>query len=90
MSFDDLINRIPANIHARTKSFISGDIAVFKPEKYVIESKIRMNDYHFIIFHSTPPIARVGGRELQFKKGSLVSLEPGTEITVYPHEKIQL
>jgi AraC family transcriptional regulator len=90
LSFDDLINRIPANIHARTKSFISGDIAVFKPEKYVIESKIRMNDYHFIIFHSTPPIARVGGRELQFKKGSLVSLEPGTEITVYPHEKNQL
>ena len=90
MSFNDLINSIPANIHARTKAFISGDIAIFKPEKYVIESKIQMNDYHFIIFHSTPPMARIGEREFQFKKGSLVSLEPGTEITVYPHEKNQL
>jgi len=89
LSFNDLINRIPANIHARTKTLISGDIAVFKPEKYVIESKIRMNDYHFIIFHSTPPMAKIGDREFQFKKGSLVSLEPGTEITVYPHEKNQ-
>lgn len=90
MSFNDLINSIPANIHSQTKTFISGDVAVFKPEKYIVESKIRMNDYHFIIFHSTPPLAMIGDKEFQFKKGSLVSLEPGTEITVYPHEKNQL
>lgn len=90
MSFNGFIDRIPTKIHARTKTFISKDLAIFKPEKYVIQSKIRMEDYHFILFHSTPPRAKIGDEEFQFKKGSLVSLEPGTEIAVYPHENNQL
>ena len=42
MSFNGFIDRIPTKIHARTKTFISKDLAIFKPEKYVIQSKIRM------------------------------------------------
>lgn len=90
MSFSDFIDLIPANIHAQTKTFISKDLAIFKPEEYIIESKIRMEDYHFIIFYSTPPRAKIGDEEYQFKKGSLISLEPETEIKVYPQENSQL
>jgi AraC family transcriptional regulator len=90
LSFHELIDKIPTNIHARTKTFISKDLAIFKPEEYIIEATICMDDYHFIIFHSTPPRAKINDQEFQFKKGSLISLEPGTEITVYPHESNQL
>lgn len=90
MSFNNIIDKIPQKIHAQTKTFMTNEIAIFRPEKYIIGQKIRMEDYHFIIFHSTPPPAMIGSREFQFKKGSLISLEPKTEITVYPNEHNQL
>ncbi|HCJ58815.1 MAG TPA: hypothetical protein DHV55_16770 [Clostridiaceae bacterium] len=46
-----------------------------------------MEDYHFIIFHSKPPKAIINGNIYSFKKGSLISLEPGTSITVLVNEK---
>lgn len=90
MSFENLIARIPAKIHARTKTFISKDVALFEPDEYIIQPKICIEDYHFIIFHSTPPRALIGDKEYQFKKGSLISLEPYTEIAVYPQKKYKL
>lgn len=81
--FDAFIEKIPKNIHNNTKSFIGKHLAVFIPEKFVIEKKMIMEDYHFVIFHTTPPSASIGNDEFQFKKGNLICMEPGTEIT--PH-----
>ncbi|HHU91307.1 MAG TPA: helix-turn-helix transcriptional regulator [Clostridiaceae bacterium] len=83
MGFGEFVKRIPEIIHNRTKSFITDDIAIFKPDAYVVNRKLCIEDYHFIIFHSTPPPAKIDNKELQFKKGSLISLEPGTEMTVF-------
>ena len=83
MGFGEFVKRIPEIIHTRTKSFITDDIAIFKPDAYVVNRKLCIEDYHFIIFHSTPPPAKIDNKELQFKKGSLISLEPGTEMTVF-------
>lgn len=54
-SFDEFIESIPINIHCNTKSYLSDRVAVFIPEEFVIERKIKTVDYHFVIFHTTPP-----------------------------------
>lgn len=86
-NFDNFIKKIPEKIHSRTKVFMSENIAIFKPEKYVTGQSMCMEDYHFIIFHSKPPKAIVNGNIYSFRKGSLISLEPGACITVLVNEK---
>ncbi len=89
MGFNHFIEKIPVNIHAQTKTFMTHNIAVFRPEKFVTGQKMSMDNYHFIIFYTTPPLATIDDREYQFKRGSLVALEPKTEITVYVNENTQ-
>lgn len=84
--FDNFIKRIPDNIHSRTKTFISENVAIFKPEKFVTDQSMIMEDYHFIILHSNPPKAIINGTTYSFKKGSLISLMPGTSIAVLINE----
>ncbi len=86
-NFRNFIKKIPDRIHSQTKTFMSENIAIFKPEKYVIGQSMCMEDYHFIIFHSKPPKAIINGNIYSFKKGRLISLEPGTSITVLVNEK---
>lgn len=78
--FDEFIEKIPKNIHNNTKTFIGKNIAIFIPDEFVIGRKMIMEDYHFIVFHTTPPSCIINNKEIQYKKGSLVCLPPGTEI----------
>lgn len=80
--FSDFIENIPQKIHLNTKAFVSEQLAIFEPEKFVTGQKICLNDYHFNIFYTTPPIVKVGNKEYQFTKGSLTFMEPGMEISV--------
>lgn len=83
-SFDEFIKKIPKNIHSNTKSYVSTNVAIYIPEEFVIERKIRTIDYHFIIFHTTPPPVKVGDLSIQFKKGNFISIEPGIDVEVSP------
>lgn len=83
-SFDDFIERIPRNIHSNTKSYLSRNVAVFIPEEFVIERRIKTLDYHFVIFHTTPPPIKVDDVCIQFKKGNFISIEPGVNMEVSP------
>lgn len=86
-NFHSFIKKIPDRIHSQTKTFISENIAIFKPEKYVTGQSMCMEDYHFIIFHSKPPKAIINSNIYSFKKGVLISLEPETNITVLGDKK---
>lgn len=81
-SFEEFIENIPKNIHSNTKSYVSKNIAIFIPEEFVIERKIKTLDYHFVIFHTTPPSLNIGDKEFQFKKGSFICIEPDREVKV--------
>lgn len=86
-NFHNFIKKIPDRIHSQTKTFISENIAIFKPEKFITNQSMSMEDYHFIIFHSKPPKAIINGNIYSFKKGSLISFEPRVNITVLANEK---
>ncbi|MDR7855558.1 AraC family transcriptional regulator [Tissierella sp.] len=81
-SFDEFIDRIPKNIHSNTKSYVSKNIAIFIPEEFLKDIKIKTVDYHFVIFHTTPPTINLGNIEFQFKKGSFICIKPGIEVEV--------
>lgn len=87
-NLDKFIKNIPKNIHSNTRTYISKNIAVFIPEEFVIERKVKMLDYHFVIFHTTPPPVIIDDKVLQYKKGSFVCIEPGIELTVNPLESV--
>lgn len=82
--FKRFIHRIPQDIHSQTRTYISSKLAIFEPESYVLGQEMRFEDYHFILFNSTPPAAKIGNKKYQFKKGSLVSFDIGQDITVLP------
>lgn len=80
--FDDFIKKIPSNIHNNTRTFIGENIALFIPDTYVFGKPMVNKDYHFVIFHTTPPSAIIDNREYLLKSGTLLCMSPGTEITV--------
>lgn len=91
-SFEEFIEKIPRNIHSNTRSYVSTNVAVFIPEEFVIARKINTLDYHFVIFHTTPPPVKIGDITIQFKKGSFVPIEPGVDLEVLPlqsHGKVK-
>ena len=45
LSFDEFIEIIPRNIHFNTKTYIGKNIAVFIPEEFVEEKKVKIADY---------------------------------------------
>lgn len=81
--FDYFVKKIPGSIHDNTKSVISKNIAVFIPEEFVIAKKMTVEEYHFVICFTTPPLATILESEYQFKKGSLICLAPGDDILVH-------
>lgn len=82
--FDNFIEKIPNNIHNNTRTFIGRNMAVFIPDTYVIDKGLIHDDYHFVIFHTTPPLAIINNKEYQLKSGTLLCMSPGTEIIVKP------
>lgn len=79
--FDDLKEVIPEDIYTRTKTFMAKEIVIFQPEEFVPELKITTNDYNFIMFHSNPPLSKIGTKEYQFNKGNLIVLEPDVDFS---------
>jgi AraC-like DNA-binding protein len=86
-SFDSFVKKIPVNIHNNTKSIFTGSMAVFIPGEFVIGRPMRAGEYQFVICFTTPPRAVIGSREYSFKKGSLICMAPGDEITVCPPDR---
>jgi len=83
-SFDEFVENIPTNIHCNTKSYVSTNVAIFIPEEFVIERKIKTIDYHFVIFQTTPPPVKVDDVSIQFKKGNFIAVEPEKHLEVSP------
>ena len=85
--FDNFIERINPEVHNQTRSYISTNLAIFEPETYILDQEMCFDDYHFILFYSTPPPARVDKKPYQFKKGNLISFVPGSSLTVLPADR---
>jgi AraC family transcriptional regulator len=83
-NFDYFVKKIPVNIHNNTKSIITNHIAIFIPEKFVVDKKMYVEEYHFVICFTTPPLAVIRSKEHQFKKGSLICMAPGDDILLHP------
>ncbi len=84
--FDYFVKKIPVNIHNNTKSIITKHIAIFIPENFVVNKKMCVEEYHFVICFTAPPRATIRSKEHQFKKGSLICMAPGDDILVHPPE----
>lgn len=82
-NFDYFVKKIPVDIHNNTHSIITPNIAIFIPEQFVIDQKMTVEEYHFVICYTTPPPTIIGSKEYRFKKGSLICMAPGDEITVH-------
>lgn len=85
--FNYFVEKIPQNIYDRTRAVFSKNVAIFVPDSYVVDIKMEIEEYHFVICFGTPPLATVNGCEYQFKKGSLICLTPGDSILVHSAAK---
>jgi AraC family transcriptional regulator len=83
---NSILEKVPGNIRLASQEYISEHVAVFEPKEYVNGQMVNLDHYHFVIFNSTPPLLKIGRREYQFHKGSLMSLEPEMDLTVVPFD----
>ncbi len=83
---NSILEKVPGNIRLASPEYISEHVAVFEPKEYVNGQKVSLDHYHFVVFHSTPPLLKIGRREYQFRKGSLMSLEPDMDLMVVPFD----
>lgn len=81
--FNYFVRKIPPDNFSQARAVFSKNIALFIPETYVTNLRMDVEEYHFVVFFSTPPRATIGGQDYQFKKGSLVGLAPGDDILVH-------
>lgn len=81
--FDYFLQKIPANIHDNTRSIFTEYLAIFIPDCFVMDKPMYVEEYHFVICFSTPPLATIKGKEYQFRRGSLICLGPGDDILVH-------
>lgn len=82
-NFDYFVQKIPANIHDNTRSIFTEHLAIFIPDRFVLDKPMYVEEYHFVICFSTPPLATIRGKEHQFSRGSLICLAPGDDILVH-------
>lgn len=87
--FDNYIENITPDIHNKTKSYISTNLAIFEPEDFILDKEICFDDYHFIMLFTTPPPAKIDKKPRQFKKGNLVSFDPGACCFVNTNDSTQ-
>lgn len=85
--FDYFVEKIPPSIYCKGQAIFSEHVAVFLPDSYVVDCKMEVEEYHFVIFFETPPLVTINGCQYQFKKGSLLCLAPGDDILVHPGDR---
>lgn len=86
-NFEYFVQKIPANIHDNTKSIFSEHLAVFIPDRFVLDTPMYVEEYHFVICFSTPPLTTIRGGKYKFARGSLICLAPGDDILVHAPEQ---
>lgn len=79
------LEKIPQNIRLDSREYLGRHMAVFEPKEYVTGQKLYCDHYHFVLLFSPPPVMKIGRTEYQFQKGSLISLEPGMELSILPY-----
>lgn len=80
--FEYFVEAIPQDMYSRTKAHISQHVAIFEPEEYAVGEVICVDDYHFVLFFSNSPVTKISNCEYQFKKGSMMVVQPWEEICV--------
>lgn len=84
---ENMLELVPRDIKQNASKYISDDVAVFEPKEFANGKVLHLDHYHFVIFHTQPPLVRIGKKEHCFRKGSLMALEPGKELLSIPCEK---
>lgn len=88
LSFNEFIESIPKNIHSYTKTYIGKNIAIFIPGEFVIERELKIPDYHFVLFQTTPTPIIINDVEYRFNKGNFICIEPNTAVIVKPIQSL--
>ncbi len=76
--FEKLIDDIPQEVYSNVKALITDNIAIFKPKAFIINKKMCSEDYTFILPSSSLPPARIGNKNIEAKKESLIVI--GSEV----------
>lgn len=67
---------IPPEIYNRTKTTICRYLAVFEPEDYALGRLMLVDDYHFILFFTHPPVTVINGVAYRANKGEMLVVQP--------------
>lgn len=79
-SFGYLINRIPDEVANRVETYITRNIAFFKPDTYIIGVNVEFEDYHIALPTSPLPVAVFDKTTHYFRGNRLIAINPGTAV----------
>lgn len=77
--FQSFIEQVPKNVYTDAKAILGENIAIFKPNSFIINKKMCSEDYSFILPSSDLPPASIGRREVLLHKESLIAIGSAVE-----------
>jgi AraC family transcriptional regulator len=84
---NSILEKVPGDIRQTSKEYNTKFVSIFEASEHVIGQKVNLEYYHFVIFYSQPPLLKIGNKEYQFQKRSLIALEPEMDLMVVPYEE---
>lgn len=79
LAFQKIIEQVPTEVMVHTKATVNEKIGIFRPRAYITDRLMSSEYYNFVVLTSTPPPARIGGREYQFRKSDLIAIDLGVD-----------
>lgn len=71
------LNQIPEEILQKVEKHICNDIALFKPDTFIVGKLMYSEDFHITIPSMPPPDTHVNGKLQSFHSGKMIAFNPG-------------
>lgn len=75
-----LLRGLPADLPAKPKVYANHNIAILKPNQFIVNKECYFEQYHFSVPTVTPPPLYIGKKQYSFKANRILAINPDQSI----------
>lgn len=79
--YSDFTGQIPETILQKTETYLSSNIALFRPSSYLGGIILEVNDYHMVIPSGCPPDTFFNQKRIRLDQRKIMAINPGDTVT---------
>lgn len=78
--YANFMNQIPHKNLQDTETHFARDLALFKPNSYIMDKEIQSVDYHIVLLPPSSPDVYINGKQHQIQRGKMITVNPGESV----------